>query len=139
MQAVGVLLRIDRQQQWPFNEASGQGQLQQDAVAGGVGVEALHSHQHLLGGGGGGQVGAQAGDAHPGAGLLLVGHIDAAGGIVADTQHGQTRGATDRRQLPGDGVVQAPFDRGGELLAVEAEGHAGEMGLTSSLPSGQAG
>jgi hypothetical protein len=35
--------------------------------------------------------------------------------------------------------VQAPFDRGGELLAVEAEGHAGEMGLTSSLPSAQAG
>jgi hypothetical protein len=36
-------------------------------------------------------------------------------------------------------VAQALFDRGRELLAVQAEGHAGDGGLISSLPCAQAG
>ena len=126
MQAVGILLRVNRQQQRALIEAGRQGQLQQDAVAGGIGVELLHRGQHFGRTGTSIEVGPEAGDAHPGAGLLLISYVDAAGRVVAHPQHRQTRRATHRCQSLSDRRLQPEFDLTGQLATVHTGGHGAE-------------
>ena len=126
VQAVGILLRVDRQQQRALIEAGRQGQLQQDAVAGGIGVELLHRGQHFGRTGTNSEVGAEAGDAHSGAGLLLINYVNAAGRVVAHPQHRQTRRATHGCQSLSDRRLQPEFDLTGQLATVHTGGHGAE-------------
>ena len=65
----------------------GQRQLDQDAVHGGVVVQAVHDGEQVGLAGCGRQADGAGGDAGLGCGAVLAADVDVAGGIVADQDH----------------------------------------------------
>ena len=68
-------------------------------------------------------MGPEVADADPAAGLLLIGHVHPAGGIVADPEHRQPRGPARRLQSGGHHRLQLLLDPGGQATSVEESGH----------------
>ena len=100
METVGVFIRINRCQQRTLVETSRQGKLQQDPIHTGIGIERRDCIKHLLLGAVLRQMGSIAGHADAGAGLLLIGHVDTTGGVIADPQHREA-GRTARLRRSG--------------------------------------
>ena len=123
VEPVGILFGVDRCEQGLGIQSCRQGQLQQDAIHGWIGIEAADGDQHLLGGCVGRQVRSQVGDANAAAGLFLVGHIDAAGGIIPDPQHRQARGPAGFDQAIGHNGLQPLFEFRRQLATIEDLGH----------------
>jgi hypothetical protein len=111
-------------------------QLQQDAVDRWICVQALDGGQNLGSRGGGAEVVAKGADADAPAGLLLVGHIDAAGGVVADAQHRQTRGAGGAGPPGLDHRRESGLDRRRQTTTVEKRCH-GRTFADSSMKVGR--
>ena len=58
-----------------------------------------------------------------GAGLFLIGHVDPAGWVIPHPQHRKTRGAAGPGQAFSHRALQALFDLGRQLTAVQAHSH----------------
>ena len=123
MQAVSILGRVNGCQQRPLVQARRQGQLQQNSIHLGVGIEPLDGAQNLGCGCPGRQMGPQVGDANTGARLFLIGHIHTASGVISHPQHRQTRGAASQGQAFSHRAVQSLFDLARQLTAVQAHRH----------------
>jgi hypothetical protein len=123
VEAIGILVGVDRRQQRTLRQSRWQWKLQQDAIDGRIGVEPFDAGLHLGSCRGGGQMGPEVADADPAAGLLLVGHVHPAGGIVADPEHRQPRGPARRRQSGGHHRLQPLLDLGRQTTSVEESGH----------------
>ena len=136
MEAIGILVGVDRRQQEALRQPRRQRELQQDAIDGRVGVEPFDAGLHLGCRCGGGQMGPKVADTNPTAGLLLVGHVDATGGIVPDPEYRQPRRPAGRLQSGGDDGLQPLLDPGGQAPSVEESGHHTHARLASMTRPG---
>ena len=96
MQAVHILARVQGVNNGGIVNMRRQGQLYQDAVKAGIGVQLPGQGEQFLRGGGGGQSKGLAEHSGGGAGPFLVADIDRRGRVIAD-QHG---GQAGRNAVP---------------------------------------
>ena len=119
MEAVDVLVGIDREQDMRRVDVLGQRQLHQDAVHGRIAVQPGDQLQQLGFGRALGQAMVEARHAELGRDAALAPHIDLAGGIVADQHRGEAGlHALGRDQL-GDALAHALAQGRREGLAVD--------------------
>jgi hypothetical protein len=118
MEAVDVLVRVDRQQDVGGDDLPGQRQLDQDAVHRAILVEPVDQLQQLVLAGAGRQAMVEALHAELGGDPALALDVDLARRIVADQDGGEAGLDALRHQL-GDAFADAGAQAGGEGLAVD--------------------
>ena len=124
MQAVDVLLGVDRHLQRQLLEVPGHRQLHDDAVDLRVSVEPADRRQHVVLGDEGGQIDLLGTDPDVGRGLVLGADVDAGGLVVAHEDGGQARDHAPLLQaLYPLGYLRA--DLGRDRLAVDDRGRHG--------------
>ncbi len=119
MEAVHVLVRANALQQQRSVEVRGQGQLQQDAVDGGIFIEAVDQIGQCCLSGISGQVVSLGDKADFLAVLALVRDIDLGGGVAADQNHREARRTQTLLATFGDTFGDLLAQAGGDRLAVD--------------------
>ena len=124
MHAVDVLVRVYGEDDLPLLDVRGQGELDEDAVEAGVGVELPHEADELFLGGLLRQLDRLADHVRLVAGAALVPHVDGGGGVASHEHGGETGGYTEafpeRARFLGDLAA----DLLGHLLTIDnGRGH----------------
>src|ERR1041385_126254 len=115
VEAVHVLGGRNPEQHLPAVDLLRQGELDQETVDGGVGVQAVHLREQLRLGGAGGEPDRLGVHPRLATGVALALHVGAAGGVVPDDHHGESGldpPPLELGHVAGDLVADRPGDRG---------------------------